>query len=229
MVRNIFLATCSVHFFIIMLVFFIGSEKTNIVIMATSTPVIFASRMNNMRAYKVTHKKGTVLSPMSKKIDTQTKKVKKFKSLYPMSSLKDKPKSVTPNQKIEKQKKYTYTPIFSSKKLNQKKEEVQEDIDIIKEEELSLDDVLTTNDAQIEESYDAVYSALSQNWKIPIGIPKGLCCIVSVTVIEDGSSTHVFIKKSGVLVFDMAVRAALLRTQYPPTIKGYTKRIEFRS
>jgi hypothetical protein len=69
--------------------------------------------------------------------------------------------------------------------------------------------------------YDVVYETMIEQWRPPIGIVKGTSCTVSFTIDKKGMPVDIeFEKKSGVLMFDMSIKAVLARVTFSPLFVG---------
>lgn len=75
--------------------------------------------------------------------------------------------------------------------------------------------------------YEALYEAIAATWRPPKGLADGSCA-AQVSFDRYGHIKHVEVMKtSGMVVFDMAVRAALWRAQYPRWVANQTITVMF--
>lgn len=81
---------------------------------------------------------------------------------------------------------------------------------------------------QLLEIAQQLQEAISKQWSPPAGMISGLVCQVRVTVDAHGKATTLeVVAKSGVAVFDMAARKALLESDYPASVRGKTIVVDF--
>lgn len=93
-----------------------------------------------------------------------------------------------------------------------------------------LDDVIYVNKEtyQTLEIAQQLQEAIGKQWSPPAGMRSGLVCQVRVTINAQGKATALeVLEKSGVAVFDMAARKALLESDYPACVCGKTIVVDF--
>lgn len=71
-------------------------------------------------------------------------------------------------------------------------------------------------------------TAIAQWWAPPAGMSDAISCDIKVVVTKTGiAGQATVVQKSGVAVYDMAARSALLQTQYPKTVWNRTIIVHF--
>lgn len=74
----------------------------------------------------------------------------------------------------------------------------------------------------------ALQDAIALHWQPPPGIPADCSCDIQVTVNKAGKpSQPAVVKKSGWPIYDMAAKQAVLKTTYPPAVRGRTVIVHF--
>jgi outer membrane biosynthesis protein TonB len=157
-------------------------------------------------------------------------------ALLKKSVVQKKPKTTAlvaskPLQKVQKKSLAKTAPKPEQKKLEQKIVEeppVQKKAET-QESEVVDEPIYVTADAyQLIGIARELQTAIAEHWAPPAGMPSGLLCQVRVTVNQEGKATQLeVLEKSGVAVFDMAARTALLAIEYPPAVRGKTVVVDF--
>jgi len=236
----------SIHLIFLVSVFFIyQTDQKSVIISDNNAPVIFTrtastSGKSSVSTDKKAARPAARRTPKGRNArgaqQTSKKMNHALQSLYPATSLKNRPVKKTVSNTAE-------VPLFSPIKQGRQEKIKPQTKDTPKIAEIKPESVPEEHPVEQEDTedtpifvetgsvpeYEPVYNSLIQYWVLPQGLKKGLVCTVRVTINPDGTSVYEFIRTSGVLAFDTAVRAALVHARYPQTIKPYTKTVEFRS
>lgn len=83
-------------------------------------------------------------------------------------------------------------------------------------------------DAQLLKIHDEIVQELHKHWQSPVGMTSDCSCLVNVCVSAKGTISDVLIEKpSGVLVYDIAARSAVLAMNMPKWVWGKKISIAF--
>lgn len=97
--------------------------------------------------------------------------------------------------------------------------ELEDDSDVI---------YVNSDTYQMLEVAKALQEAIGHHWAPPVGMPAQTRCQVRVTLSSDGKASDLeLVEKSGIAVFDMAARTALLAADYPKSVWGKTMVVHF--
>lgn len=132
-------------------------------------------------------------------------------------------------EKIEKKADVSATILPEQEKKNDlsvlpiesEKEKIMEQDISIPLEEASVTELICIGSAEYDEYAlnGRIQQAVLRFWRRPVGFAKELSCEISLQINEIGKAAQVKItQSSGVLVYDMAARTAILKAEYPREI-----------
>ncbi len=86
----------------------------------------------------------------------------------------------------------------------------------------------TQNSKGLEQEYVALYQAIASHWAPPPGVPAECTCAITVTIDWQGNLADMKVNAaSGMLVYDLAARAALSELAFPRFVWGKSISITF--
>lgn len=119
---------------------------------------------------------------------------------------------------------------MKKEQLHAKIKDVHESVKEQIEKQESPDEILYVNQDTYQqmEIARAVQNSIIEHWVPPLGMPNNIACQVQIIVNGQGKAADVkVLKKSGVAVFDMAARRALLQVDYPKLVWNKTIIVSF--
>lgn len=208
------------------------TSKTTRMLSKTANRPISQTKKNKDKSIRLAEQKKKIDSVRSKKMSVKEKKEMPKKELAQRPVLEQKqpelPKEIKPEPQPE--------PKLAQAPIAEKKEEIPVVQPIIQTtlapivigEQVPLSESLM-QDPFLVKQYGALQDEVSRHWKPPMGMQPMNTCHVSACVTNDGAiETLTITQSSGILVFDIAARKALLSSELPVWVKGKTITIVFK-
>lgn len=182
--------------------------------------------------------------PVAKKVEEKTPKAAKVKPAKATTCIA----LTTPKKKVKVKDKKSKKTVAQKKALpvEEKKEEPKKEIapEPKKMEELALlattTDVAHANvgfenvqylgqlDLQALEMEQAVNSEIQQHWTPPPGISNDAVCEVNILVSWEGAVNFTIENPSGIAMYDVSVRSAMMKVTFPKQLWGKSFSITFK-
>lgn len=204
-----------------------------------SQKAVLSSKKNakQKRLEKKDVSKKTSVKKVSEKKELVKKNIKKTEKIKPVE------KNKVPDKKVEKKepiKQEPPKPVTSEQPVQVKSEQIQSEqiksavvTPEVNKEELSPSEaieeiVVGQQEYEMMQLYQEIHDELSGHWHPPAGLVPEKHVILLVSLGEKGVVDELIVEQpSGILVYDMAARMAVSKTQFPKNIWGQQIRLHF--